>query len=121
MLLAPSHVSKTGALEFPLPADVAQLVEHITRNDGVRGSNPRVGFRPQRLNSLLIALRRGDPAPAGLGPLRDRDRLGGERRVEIERGRLDLRPGRSRAVRAGLPERLRPGPCGNAAAPWARP
>src|SRR5438093_8505606 len=24
-------------------ADVAQLVEHITRNDGVRGSNPRVG------------------------------------------------------------------------------
>jgi hypothetical protein len=26
-----------------LPADVAQLVEHITRNDGVRGSNPRVG------------------------------------------------------------------------------
>ena len=26
-------------------ADVAQLVEHITRNDGVRGSNPRVGFQ----------------------------------------------------------------------------
>ena len=24
-------------------ADVAQLVEHITRNDGVRGSSPRVG------------------------------------------------------------------------------
>ena len=25
-------------------ADVAQLVEHITRNDGVRGSSPRVGL-----------------------------------------------------------------------------
>ena len=24
-------------------ADVAQLVEHFTRNEGVRGSNPRVG------------------------------------------------------------------------------
>ena len=31
-------------VEFPLPADVAQLVEHFTRNEGVRGSNPRVGF-----------------------------------------------------------------------------
>ena len=27
------------------PADVAQLVEHFTRNEGVRGSNPRVGFQ----------------------------------------------------------------------------
>jgi hypothetical protein len=27
-------------------ADVAQLVEHFTRNEGVRGSNPRVGFAP---------------------------------------------------------------------------
>src|SRR5207253_8038942 len=27
------------------PADVAQLVEHFTRNEGVRGSNPRVGSR----------------------------------------------------------------------------
>ncbi len=26
-------------------ADVAQLVEHFTRNEGVRGSNPRVGSR----------------------------------------------------------------------------
>src|SRR3954463_1648646 len=30
-------------------ADVAQLVEHITRNDGVRGSSPRVGFTRVRL------------------------------------------------------------------------
>src|SRR5437660_7807091 len=33
-----------SGLQFPAQADVAQLVEHITRNDGVRGSNPRVGF-----------------------------------------------------------------------------
>src|SRR5205823_9961325 len=32
------------------PADVAQLLEHFTRNGGVRGSNPRVGsFDLQRL------------------------------------------------------------------------
>src|SRR5438270_8373679 len=30
----------------PRQADVAQLVEHFTRNEGVRGSNPRVGFEP---------------------------------------------------------------------------
>jgi hypothetical protein len=28
-------------------ADVAQLVEHFTRNEGVRGSNPRVGFEEE--------------------------------------------------------------------------
>ena len=30
---------------IPAQADVAQLVEHFTRNEGVRGSNPRVGSR----------------------------------------------------------------------------
>ena len=30
-------------------ADVAQLVEHFTRNEGVRGSNPRVGLRPPKV------------------------------------------------------------------------
>jgi hypothetical protein len=29
--------------EIPANADVAQLVEHFTRNEGVRGSSPRVG------------------------------------------------------------------------------
>ena len=29
--------------EIPASADVAQLVEHFTRNEGVRGSSPRVG------------------------------------------------------------------------------
>ena len=32
------------ALPWDVRADVAQLVEHFTRNEGVRGSNPRVGF-----------------------------------------------------------------------------
>jgi hypothetical protein len=31
--------------EIPASADVAQLVEHFTRNEGVRGSSPRVGLR----------------------------------------------------------------------------
>ena len=31
--------------EGPASADVAQLVEHFTRNEGVRGSSPRVGLR----------------------------------------------------------------------------
>ena len=31
-------------LECPEPAGVAQLVEHIIRNDGVPGSSPGVGF-----------------------------------------------------------------------------
>jgi hypothetical protein len=30
--------------EIPAPADVAQLVEHFTRNEGVPGSSPGVGF-----------------------------------------------------------------------------
>src|SRR5438105_5968099 len=30
----------------PRQADVSQLAEHFTRNEGVRGSNPRVGFEP---------------------------------------------------------------------------
>jgi ribosomal protein S18 acetylase RimI-like enzyme len=31
---------------MPRVAGVAQLVEHFIRNEGVRGSNPRVGFSP---------------------------------------------------------------------------
>src|SRR3954447_13414682 len=33
-----------AALSWDVRADVAQLVEHFTRNEGVRGLNPRVGF-----------------------------------------------------------------------------
>jgi hypothetical protein len=34
-------------------ADVAQLVEHFTRNEGVRGSSPRVGLALQ--SDFLVA------------------------------------------------------------------
>src|SRR6185503_21031650 len=37
-------------------ADVAQLVEHFTRNEGVPGSSPGVGFeRGPRISRLVIA------------------------------------------------------------------
>jgi hypothetical protein len=40
----------------PRAADVAQLVEHFTRNEGVRGSNPRVGFlQLARLRDTALA------------------------------------------------------------------
>src|SRR5271165_2624960 len=37
-----SKLAKTAL--YSQNADVAQLVEHFTRNEGVRGSSPRVGF-----------------------------------------------------------------------------
>jgi hypothetical protein len=44
-------VGTVAPIRFARPhADVAQLVEHFTRNEGVRGSSPRVGSlgnRPQ--------------------------------------------------------------------------
>jgi hypothetical protein len=33
-----------AAVKLAADADVAQLVEHFTRNEGVRGSSPRVGL-----------------------------------------------------------------------------
>lgn len=48
-----------GPAEGPL-ADVAQLAEHFTRNEGVSGSNPLVG-------SLICPLRRAFYIAAGLG------------------------------------------------------
>ena len=41
-------------------ADVAQLVEHFTRNEGVRGSNPRVGYEkaPQIVGAFFLGQRR---------------------------------------------------------------
>lgn len=35
-----------GGAHFPAHADVAQLVEHSTRNEGFSGSSPRFGFSP---------------------------------------------------------------------------
>ena len=40
---APACAREQETQEVPANADVAQLVEHFTRNEGVRGSSPRVG------------------------------------------------------------------------------
>ena len=43
---------------FSANADVAQLVEHFTRNEGVRGSNPRVGSeKPSKTATLSFRVR----------------------------------------------------------------
>ena len=44
-----------AALSWDVRADVAQLVEHFTRNEGVRGSNPRVGFPATELTYRFFA------------------------------------------------------------------
>ena len=57
--------------EIPASADVAQLVEHFTRNEGVRGSSPRVGsgdlsirpVRGQRIGQSPLSLRPPDALP----------------------------------------------------------
>ena len=60
-------------------ADVAQLVEHFTRNEGVSGSNPLVGS-PSRVNDALSEMRilgiKGveDVARVDLGPHRPQHR-----------------------------------------------
>ena len=51
-------------LHFEAPADVAQLVEHFTRNEGVRGSNPRVGS-PFCVAAFALGPRAGGGGPAG--------------------------------------------------------
>src|SRR5581483_6060781 len=43
-------------------AAIAQLVEHIIRNDGVGGSNPSCGTIPSKDTAPLVAARRVHPA-----------------------------------------------------------
>jgi len=52
-----------GGAILLVAADVAQLVEHFTRNEGVRGSNPRVGSLAS-LGGRVRALRFWSVAPA---------------------------------------------------------
>ena len=48
--------------EIPANADVAQLVEHFTRNEGVPGSSPGVGLgRSSRLTCGYVHVWGGDP------------------------------------------------------------
>ena len=44
---APGRAHRSRELSSAGPADVAQLVEHFTRNEGVAGSSPAVGFQLQ--------------------------------------------------------------------------
>ena len=44
LVLSEAENAAGTALHLAVLADVAQLVEHFTRNEGVRGSSPRVGF-----------------------------------------------------------------------------
>ena len=46
-----------GNQETPANADVAQLVEHFTRNEGVPGSNPGVGSRKSPAQAGLALAR----------------------------------------------------------------
>jgi hypothetical protein len=58
--------SAQARLDWPADADVAQLVEHFTRNEGVRGSSPRVGSgtRPgNRISSGWLAGARRHVSP----------------------------------------------------------
>src|SRR6476661_167045 len=45
----------------PPRADVAQLVEHFTRNEGVSGSNPLVGFPYRAANAVVRRTRAASP------------------------------------------------------------
>ena len=42
--------------EIPANADVAQLVEHFTRNEGVPGSSPGVGSRESPANGQVFVM-----------------------------------------------------------------
>src|SRR6478735_4726478 len=86
---------------FAGPADVAQLVEHFTRNEGVPGSSPGVGFeRRCRIAASLQLFYAGAGSPPGA-------RL-------LTAGATQRAAGRARACRrrARAPRtRRRPTPC----------
>ena len=51
--------------EIPANADVAQLVEHFTRNEGVPGSIPGVGFPKALVIRVFYASSAGSTASGG--------------------------------------------------------
>ncbi len=117
---APAGLSgRSGGATLRHSADVAQLVEHFTRNEGVHGSSPRVGSsRFKRFGGRLVEsvgatrasttlraahpvrILRGDANNAG-GDTRDR---GCERRIcERRRGNLAVGERRTGCGAPGLP------------------
>src|SRR6476620_9012640 len=123
-LAAMSSAKRAGVTRWPVslsqPADVAQLVEHFTRNEGVRGSNPRVGSLERPAQRAFLASAGGcAPAPgsrralAVAVPVRVEQGLRRERGVEVGRRRTLF--DRGRAVGADLPQ-----PLERAMAPTAR-
>jgi hypothetical protein len=51
------------AVQLGRSADVAQLVEHFTRNEGVPGSSPGVGFKdPLETAGFFVAASKLDPS-----------------------------------------------------------
>jgi hypothetical protein len=83
------------AAEEPIPADVAsihsradvaQLVEHFTRNEGVRGSSPRVGSLGKRVSRYLITL---DVPDQDAAALEDATSYGDDRVAGIVTGDID--------------------------------
>src|SRR3954466_5459435 len=68
--------------QFAVRADVAQLVEHFTRNEGVGGSSPPVGSTGSPCNRPVSVVRRFGQA-AALAPLPGPER--GSSRVHARR------------------------------------
>ena len=59
------HRTHSGELSSSRPADVAQLVEHFTRNEGVAGSSPAVGFGLPRQTPRKLGIFRCRVVSAG--------------------------------------------------------
>jgi hypothetical protein len=66
--------------EIPASADVAQLVEHFTRNEGVPGSSPGVGSDGIACNWRDF----GRPAESRIGYASGRGQRGGQHRAALE-------------------------------------
>ena len=104
--LWPEVLRAPGAVPFAPRADVAQLVEHFTRNEGVGGSSPPVGSSGSPCSSGLSIVRRFRQA-AALGLLLGPER--GSSRVHARRfGGARCRPARSSSAECGeLPPDVR--------------
>src|SRR5207248_4822776 len=79
------------------PADVAQLVEHFTRNEGVPGSSPGVGFAGQCRTSRNACARR----PAAYGSANSPSLAFAVPIAQHDVGRVPLPPEETRGAPVG--------------------